>query len=70
MKTIVGQSVHREMNARKANLRLIHAHYKEFIKTESRIMLANVMKFRHNKQFDLVITSPPYMNGLDYRRKE
>jgi DNA modification methylase len=48
------------------DLRLIHAHYKEFIKTEGRIMLANAMEFRHNKQFDLVITSPPYMNGLDY----
>ena len=48
MKTIVGKSVHREMDARKANLRLIPAHYKEFIKTESSIMMANAMKFRHD----------------------
>lgn len=32
----------------------------------SPIILANAMEFKHRKKFDLVITSPPYMNGLDY----
>ncbi|MCK4430243.1 MAG: hypothetical protein KAW19_02975, partial [Candidatus Aminicenantes bacterium] len=27
---------------------------------------ANAMVFNHRNKFDLVITSPPYMNGLDY----
>lgn len=24
------------------------------------------MEYRHGNSFELVITSPPYMNGLDY----
>jgi len=24
------------------------------------------MDFKHTNKFDLIITSPPYMNGLDY----
>ena len=30
------------------------------------IFLGDSMKKSHDKRFDLVITSPPYMNGLDY----
>jgi hypothetical protein len=48
------------------DLRLIHSQYKDFVKTESKIILANAMQFGHDTKFDLVITSPPYMNGLDY----
>jgi hypothetical protein len=59
---LLNQKIHDIAN----DLRLIHAQYKEFIKTESRVILANAMKFGHNNKFDLVITSPPYMNGLDY----
>jgi len=48
------------------DLKLIQDDYSNFIHTESHIALTNAMDFQHNQQFDLVITSPPYMNGLDY----
>lgn len=34
--------------------------------TPSKVILANAMEYEHNNLFDIVITSPPYMNGLDY----
>jgi DNA modification methylase len=34
--------------------------------TTSEIALANSMEYKHQVKYDLVITSPPYMNGLDY----
>src|SRR3990167_8381889 len=40
--------------------------YKKNIFAESKILLANAMEYRHKHLFDLIITSPPYMNGLDY----
>jgi len=40
--------------------------YKKNIFTESKVLLANATKYRHKHLFDLIITSPPYMNGLDY----
>ncbi len=48
------------------DLRLIQSQYKDYIHTESQIICANAMNFRHKTKFDLAITSPPYMNGLDY----
>jgi len=48
------------------DLRLIQSQYKDFINTESEVILANAMDFKHTNDFDLIITSPPYMNGLDY----
>jgi len=48
------------------DLRIIHSQYKDFITTESKVILANAITFEHDKKFDIVITSPPYMNGLDY----
>jgi DNA modification methylase len=48
------------------DLKLIHSQYKEYINTESKVVLANAMSFNHQDNYDLVITSPPYMNGLDY----
>jgi len=48
------------------DLSIIHNQYKDFINTESKVFLANAMAFRHEKKIDLVITSPPYMNGMDY----
>jgi hypothetical protein len=48
------------------DLRLIQSQYKDFINTESKVIIANAMDFKHIKKFDLIITSPPYMNGLDY----
>ena len=48
------------------DLSLIRSQYKGFIDTESEVILANAMDIKHRKKFDMVITSPPYMNGLDY----
>jgi len=48
------------------DLRLIQSQYKDCIDTESQVTCANAMTFRHRAKFDLAITSPPYMNGLDY----
>jgi len=35
-------------------------------KIGSQVILANAMEYVHHRKFDLIITSPPYMNGLDY----
>jgi DNA modification methylase len=40
--------------------------YRDFILTESQISLGNSMTFEHQEKYDLAVTSPPYMNGLDY----
>jgi len=48
------------------DLRLIQSQYMDHINTESRVILENAMDFGHTENFDLIITSPPYMNGLDY----
>ena len=48
------------------DLNLIQRDYKDFIGTETKVILANAMDYKHSGKFDLVITSPPYMNGLDY----
>ena len=40
--------------------------YKKNIFVESKVLLANAMEYGHKHLFDLIITSPPYMNGLDY----
>jgi len=48
------------------DLRLIQWQYNDYIYTESKVVCSNAMSFRHKNKFDLVITSPPYMNGLDY----
>jgi DNA modification methylase len=48
------------------DLEIIQKEYGDFIHTNSQVKLANAMEFRHRNKFDLVITSPPYMNGLDY----
>lgn len=38
----------------------------ESLNTRSEVILANAMDYKPEDKFDLVITSPPYMNGLDY----
>lgn len=55
-----------KLNQITEDLRLIQNGYSNFINTESKILLANAIDFQHSQQYDLVITSPPYMNGLDY----
>ena len=50
-----------------ADLRLLHNHYKHVLGTPAQILCANAATFDHEPcSVDLVITSPPYMNGLDY----
>ncbi len=48
------------------DLEIIQNEYTDFIHTKSEVELANAMDYKHRNKFDLVITSPPYMNGLDY----
>jgi hypothetical protein len=48
------------------DLRLVQSQYKDSICTEAKILCSNAMTFKHRNRFDLAITSPPYMNGLDY----
>ncbi len=48
------------------DLRVIQAQYRDFIKTKAEVFLANSKTYSYNGKFNLVITSPPYMNGLDY----
>jgi len=48
------------------DLQLVQSQYKDSIYTEAKIFCSNAMTFKHRHRFDLAITSPPYMNGLDY----
>lgn len=48
------------------DLDTIHTHNSKLINTPYEVHLANAMEFEHSKKYALVITSPPYMNGLDY----
>lgn len=45
---------------------VLQSKYKKNIRVKSSVFLANAMIYKHEHLFDLVITSPPYMNGLDY----
>ena len=49
-----------------ADLEIIKRQYRKYINTESQIILANSMEYCSDNKYDIVITSPPYMNGLDY----
>ena len=44
-------------------IRLMHT---EALHTRSQIVCANSMEYEYCDTYDLAITSPPYMNGLDY----
>ncbi|MGC8947705.1 MAG: hypothetical protein ACP5N6_16355, partial [Anaerolineae bacterium] len=48
------------------DLRLCQTKYQESLDTPSEIILANSIEYQPPVGYDLVITSPPYMNGLDY----
>ncbi len=48
------------------DLEVLQSKYKKILGIESKVLLANAMEYKHEHMFDLVITSPPYMNGLDY----
>ncbi len=49
-----------------SDLRIIQTNFIRRINVESRVILSNAKDYEHEYNFDLVITSPPYMNGLDY----
>lgn len=48
------------------DLAILQEKFKKNIRVESIVLLANAMEYKHEHLFDLIITSPPYMNGLDY----
>ena len=48
------------------DLRFIQNEFPNLINVRSDIYLNNSKDFKHDEQYDLVITSPPYMNGMDY----
>ncbi len=48
------------------DLKVLQSKYRKNIGVESNVFLVNAMTYKHERIFDLVITSPPYMNGLDY----
>lgn len=48
------------------DLEALQEKFKKNIRVESKVFLANAMDYKHEHLFDLIITSPPYMNGLDY----
>lgn len=48
------------------DLRVLQHQYRKNIKTKAHIELANSLEYDYSDKYDLVITSPPYMNGMDY----
>ena len=48
------------------DLEILQSKCRENIREHSKVYFANAMEHRHEDMFDLIITSPPYMNGLDY----
>jgi DNA modification methylase len=48
------------------DLRYLQAEYKDKLDLKSEVVCANSMNYEHKDRYDLAITSPPYMNGLDY----
>lgn len=48
------------------DLRLLQTEYKDNLLVKSEVVCANSMTYEYDDKYDLVITSPPYMNGLDY----
>lgn len=48
------------------DLAILQRDFEKALRIESNVILANSMEYKHEHKFDLIITSPPYMNGLDY----
>jgi len=48
------------------DLNIIQKHFADKIAVDSQVVCTNAMTYKHPNFFDLAITSPPYMNGLDY----
>lgn len=48
------------------DLKVLQSAYKDYLNVDGNVVCANAMTYEHAKRFDLAITSPPYMNGMDY----
>jgi len=48
------------------DLEILQSDYRERLSVRSEVVRANSMEYDYESNYDLVITSPPYMNGLDY----
>lgn len=48
------------------DLQYLHSEYKNRLRVKSEVVCANSMNYEYEDKYDLVVTSPPYMNGLDY----
>jgi hypothetical protein len=48
------------------DIRCLQSEYKEHLCLKSEVVQANSMTYEYTDKYDLIITSPPYMNGLDY----
>lgn len=48
------------------DLLLCQSQYGQYLETPAQVLLGNSMQIRPDTPCDLIITSPPYMNGLDY----
>jgi DNA modification methylase len=48
------------------DLTFIHTFHARDMSVPAQIILGNSIYYEHPQLYDLVITSPPYMNGLDY----
>lgn len=48
------------------DLKLLQTEYTDRLSVRSQVICSNSMTYEYGDKYDLVITSPPYMNGLDY----
>lgn len=58
--------MHAKVNHIAEDLNFVKSHHAKHIDVSCETKLANSMLYEHEALYDLVITSPPYMNGLDY----
>jgi len=58
--------MHAKVNHIAEDLNFVQTHHAKHIDIFCETKLANSMLYNHENDYDLVITSPPYMNGLDY----
>lgn len=58
--------MHAKVNQIAEDLSFVKAHHARHIDVYCETKLANSILYEHEHYYDLVITSPPYMNGLDY----
>lgn len=48
------------------DLKLLQKDCSKYLGTQARVALGNSTTFQFPHKYDLVVTSPPYMNGMDY----